>query len=58
MGHCVWLSCTMINLVLMRDDIPPRHNKGKQVALAVARGLCFMHQNGVVHRCDPPRTVA
>ena len=28
-----------------------RHNKGKHVALAVARGLCYMHKNGVVHRC-------
>jgi len=27
-----------------------RHNKGKDVALAVARGLCFMHSNGVTHR--------
>ena len=27
-----------------------RDNKGEEVALAVARGLYFMHQNGVVHR--------
>ena len=30
---------------------PLRQNKGKQVALAVARGLGYLHQNGVVHRC-------
>ena len=26
------------------------YNKGKDVALAVARGLHFLHRNGVVHR--------
>lgn len=26
------------------------YNKGKDVALAVARGLYFLHRNGVVHR--------
>ena len=30
----------------------PRNKKGKQVALAVARGLGYLHQNGVIHRCD------
>ena len=29
------------------------YNKGKDVALAVARGLYFLHRNGVVHRCMP-----
>ena len=32
------------------DTCVPRHNKGKDVALAVARGLCFMHSNGVTYR--------
>ena len=27
-------------------------NKGKHVALAVARGLHFLHQNDVIHRFD------
>lgn len=26
-------------------------NKGQQVALAVARGLHFLHTSGVIHRC-------
>ena len=27
-------------------------NKGQDVALAVARGLHFLHQHNVVHRCE------
>jgi hypothetical protein len=27
------------------------YNKGKDVALAVARGLNFLHNNNIVHRC-------
>ena len=30
------------------------YNKGKDVALAVARGLNFLHNNNVVHRCCLP----
>jgi len=34
------------------------YNKGKDVALAVARGLHFLHHNGVVHRYpQQPRLV-
>ena len=28
------------------------YNKGRDVALAVARGLHFLHCNNVIHRCD------
>ena len=35
---------SMPGLLMFRTD------KGKDVALAVARGLYFMHQNGVIHR--------
>ena len=27
------------------------YNKGKEVALAVAQGLHFLHTSGVIHRC-------
>ncbi len=27
------------------------YNKGREVAIAVARGLNFLHKNHVVHRC-------
>ena len=27
-------------------------NKGRDVALAMARGLNFLHKNNVVHRCS------
>ena len=33
-------------------------NKGKEVALAVAKGLHFLHTSGVIHRCHPCRRPA
>ena len=48
--RCWTWACIISYSSYFADVLLPRHNKGKEVALAVARGLCFMHKNGVIHR--------